>query len=87
MMSSLSTLLSLLLKVGAVALVLNEVRGLVLAGPVLYGIYQAGGSLAAIWVGISSLGGIALSVVVPIFASRKLRKHLGKARASVPSVA
>lgn len=78
MLTSFSSLLDLLLKMGAVVFVANEVRGLVLAGPVLYGIYQSGGTLAAIWVGVSSLGGIALSVVVPIFAARRLRKRFPK---------
>ena len=87
MLSSLSTLLSVLLKVGAVALVLNEVRGMLLAAPVLYGIYQAGGTLTAIWLGISSLGGIALSVIVPIIAARKIKKHAAKRRAAETALA
>lgn len=61
-----------------VAFAANEVRGLILAGPVLYGMYQAGGTLMAIWLGFCSLGGIALSVLVPIFVERrfKLRERL-----------
>ena len=80
MVGTFSTLLGLLLKTSVVLLVLNEVRGLVLAAPVIYGIYQAGGSLMAIWIGVCSLGGIALSVVVPMFAARKLQKFV-RARA------
>lgn len=76
MISTLSTFLGLFLKAGAVMLVFNEVRGIVLAAPVIYGMYQAGGSLMAIWLGFCSLGGIALSVIVPIFAARKLNKLL-----------
>ena len=34
---------------------LNELRGVVLAVPMLYGMYQAGGTLMAIWLGICSL--------------------------------
>ena len=70
---SLSAVLGMLLKCGAVLLVFNEIRGLVLAAPVIYGIYQAGGSLMAIWIGLCSLGGIALSVLVPLLAAKKLR--------------
>lgn len=76
MLSQITTLLDVFLKLGALGLVLNEVRGIVLAAPVLYGIYQAGGTWAAIWVGISSLGGIALSIIVPLFAARKLKRHV-----------
>lgn len=75
-MSSLSTFLSVFLKAGVVLLVFNEVRGLILAAPVLYGMYQAGGSLMAIWVGFCSLAGIALTVIVPIFAAKRLQKVL-----------
>ena len=69
-------LLAALLKVGAVAMVFNEVRGLVLAAPVLYGMWASGGTAMAIWLGICALGGIALSVIVPIFAYKKLDKFV-----------
>lgn len=72
MTATLATLADLLLKSAIVMFVLNEVRGVVLAVPVLYGMYQAGGTLMAIWLGICSLGGIALSVIVPIVAERRL---------------
>lgn len=74
MVGTFSTFLGLLLKTGVVLLVLNEVRGLVLAAPVIYGMYQAGGSLMAIWIGFCSLAGIALSVIVPMVAGKKLLK-------------
>ena len=86
MLSSLTPLLDALLKIGGLALVLNEVRGFVLAAPVLYGIYQTGGTLTAIWLGICSLGGIALSVIVPLVAARKLKGHLAE-RARRPASA
>ena len=76
MFGSLTSLLGVFLKVGAVALVFNEVRGLILAVPILYGMYEAGGTWMAIWLGISSLGGVALSVIVPIIAARKIRARL-----------
>ena len=67
-------LLASLLKVGAIAMIFNEVRGLVLAAPVIYGMWSTGGSAMAIWLGICALGGIALSVIVPMFAYKKLDK-------------
>jgi hypothetical protein len=72
----LHTLAGPLLKSVAVLIVFNEVRGLVLAAPVLYAMYLAGGTLMALWVGFCSLAGIALSVVLPLYASRKLKLHL-----------
>lgn len=75
-----SPILDLLAKGFAVLLVANEVRGIILTAPVFYGLYQAGGTLMAIWMAICSLGGIALSVVVPLFAARKLKKLAIRAR-------
>ena len=62
-----------LVKVGLAALVANEVRGLILAGPVLYGMYQAGGTAMAIWVAFCSLAGIAISVFAPLFLAKKFK--------------
>jgi len=70
----LSSILAFVLKAGAFLFVANEVRGLILAAPVFYGMYQAGGSLMAIWLGLCSLGGIALSVAVPMVAAKRLQK-------------
>ena len=63
----------LLVKAGIAALVANEVRGLILAGPVLYTMYMAGGTAMAAWVAFCSLAGIALSVFAPLFVARKLK--------------
>ena len=63
----------LLVKAGLGLLVVNEIRGLVLAGPVLYGLYQAGGTAMAIWLALCSLAGIALSVFVPLLVARKFK--------------
>ena len=66
----------LLVKAGlAPALAANEVRGLVLAGPVLYCHVRSGPERAmAIWLAFCSLAaGIALSVVAPIFVARKFK--------------
>ena len=67
------TIVRLLVKAGLAALVANEIRGLILAGPVLYGLYQAGGTAMAIWVAFCSLAGIAISVVVPLLLARKFK--------------
>jgi len=72
--TALSTFLSAFLKFGVCAVIFNELRGMVLAVPVLYGIYEAGGTLMAIWIGICSLAGIALSVIIPVLAARKIQK-------------
>jgi hypothetical protein len=63
----------LLVKAGLAALVANEVRGIILAGPVLYGMYQAGGTAMAIWLGFCSLAGIAISVFAPLLVAKKLK--------------
>ena len=72
---SVAALVALLLRSAAVLLVVNEVRGLVMAGPVLYSMYESGGNFGALWIGICSLGGIALSVVMPLLVARKLRRR------------
>lgn len=74
MSGSLSLFVAWSLKAGAVLLLFNEVRGLVLAAPILYGIYQTGGSLMAIWIGFCSLAGIALSVILPLLAAGRLQR-------------
>ena len=73
MNGSVSTLAGLLVKAGVALLVANEVRGLVLAAPILYGMYETGGTLMAIWLGVCSLAGILLSVVGPLFVAKKLK--------------
>ena len=71
--ASISTLVGLLAKAGLALLLANEVRGVAVAAPVLYGMYEAGGTTMAVWLGICSLAGIALSVVGPLFVARKLK--------------
>lgn len=63
----------LLIKAGLGLILANEVRGVILAGPVLYGMYEAGGTAMAIWLAACSLAGIALSVIRPLFVARKLK--------------
>ncbi len=65
--------ISMFVKAGVALLVANEVRGLVLAAPVLYGMYAAGGTLMAMWIAICSLTGIALSIMGPLFVAKKLK--------------
>jgi hypothetical protein len=74
-----SKLGGLLLKVGIVAFLVNEVRGFILAAPVLYMMYEAGGTWMALWLGVCSLAGIALSVVLPVYAARKLQVRFARA--------
>jgi hypothetical protein len=69
------TMLTFLAWILGAGLAINEIRGLIMAGPVLYALYASGGTMAAVIVALSSLGGIALSVIVPLFVARKL-KHL-----------
>jgi hypothetical protein len=64
---------ALFVKTAVALLVANEVRGFILAAPVLYAMYESGGTLMALWVGACSLAGITLSVVGPLFIAKKLR--------------
>ena len=57
--------------------VANEVRGAALAVPVLWAMYESGGTWMAIWLGICSLAGIAISVCAPWFAYRFARRRWG----------
>ena len=67
-----SSLGAVLLKVGVVALLINEVRGVMLAGPLLYAMYRTGGTWMAMWLGFCALAGIAISAGAPLFVARKL---------------
>ena len=69
----LSVATKLLVKAGLALFVANEVRGFVLAAPVLYAMYEAGGTAMAIWLGFCSLAGIALTVIGPLFVARKFK--------------
>lgn len=75
MSNTLALLIRFLLKAGAYLVAVNEIRGLILAGPVFYGMYQSGGTAMAIWLGMCSLGGIALSVIVPLVAAKKIGEY------------
>ena len=73
MSGPLSAVAALVVKAGLALFVANEVRGFVVAAPVLYGMYETGGRTMAVWLGICSLAGIALTVVGPLFVARKLK--------------
>ncbi len=68
-----SRLAAVLLKAGIVVLVANEVRGFVLAAPVLYTMYLSGGTMMALWLGFCSLAGIFLSVAAPLCVVKKIK--------------
>jgi hypothetical protein len=82
MSETISALVAWILKASGVLLLANEVRGILLAGPVLYAMYESGGTLMAIWVGFCCLAGIALSVIVPIVIAKKACAAFGRARAA-----
>jgi hypothetical protein len=63
----------MLLKAGIMALLANEIRGIVLAGPALYGLYRTGGTWMAVWLGFCALTGIALSVAAPLFVASRFK--------------
>lgn len=81
----LSTFAGLLLKAGFAMLIANEVRGLILAAPVLYGMYEAGGTIMALWIGFCSLAGIAISVFAPLIVAKKLKSRFVKWQAALAS--
>ena len=68
-------LLSILAYVIGAGALINEIRGLIMAGPVLYAMWATGGTWMALWLGFCSLMGIALSVIVPMWAARKIKAY------------
>ena len=73
MSKKLSSLAKIAVRAGLALLIANEARGLILAGPVLYAMYEAGGTAMALWLGFCSLVGIALTVVGPVFVLRRFK--------------
>lgn len=69
-------LLSLLLKFGAALLVVNEIRGVVMAAPLIWKLYDAGGSQWDMFITLCMLAGIAVSVVVPLMLAAWAREKL-----------
>lgn len=70
MLLCMKKLFRILSKIAFAGLIANELRGAILAVPVMYALYQAGGTLMAIWLAVCSLAGIALTVVVPLILQR-----------------
>lgn len=60
---------------GALGLALNEVRGIVLAGPIFYTLWTEGGTGMQILLAVCSLLGIAASVLVPLLLARLWRRR------------
>lgn len=52
----------------------NEIRGAVLAAPMLWTMYRTGGDDAAPWLVLCSLAGVALSIAAPLVAFRLARR-------------
>ena len=75
--SSMETLGSYLAKFGALAFILNEIRGAILALPVIYTMWHAGSDAMKLWLCFCTIAGIGLSVVVPMWAMRSWsrRRH------------
>lgn len=71
---------------GIAALLINEVRGLMMAGPVLYALWLGGGIYASVMTALFALACIALSVLIPWWAVRWFLKRAKRtpAEARVP---
>jgi hypothetical protein len=72
MPTSASKLLRPVVRISAVLIAVNEIRGTVLAAPILFAMYESGGPWMALWLGFCALSGLALSVVLPSLVLRKL---------------
>ena len=71
-------LISLLLKFGAALLVANEIRGVVMAAPLIWKLYDAGGSRWDLFITLCMLCGIAVSLVVPLMLAAWAKEKLEK---------
>lgn len=68
-----------LVTVGGLLLVLNEIRGIVMAAPVFLALFQTGNSEVETVAAIAMLMGILLSVIVPIVLAKRARAHFESA--------
>lgn len=64
---------SLFARFGTLFLIANEVRGAILAVPVLYTLWHTGGGAMKLWLCFCTVAGIAFSVLVSMWAVRKWR--------------
>ena len=80
-MSGISPWLSIAGMIAVMAQLINEVRGAVMAVPVLWAMYHAGGPWMAVWVAFCSLAGIAISVLAPWLAVRFVQRRWGSSPA------
>lgn len=65
-----------LLSIGWLTLIANEIRGALMATPILYGMWLSGGDAMALWLGFCSLAGIAISVAAPLVAYRHFTRKV-----------
>ncbi|WP_133305292.1 hypothetical protein [Tsuneonella suprasediminis] len=68
-----------LVTVGGLLLVLNEIRGIVMAAPVFWTLFQTGNSEVDAVAAIAMLMGILLSVIVPIVLAKRARAYFQSA--------
>ncbi|MXO61871.1 hypothetical protein [Qipengyuania oceanensis] len=74
----LSAISAFLLKFGAVLLILNEIRGFVMAAPIVWSLYQHGGSAMTWFITMCMLAGIAFSVIVPLMLAAWAKEKLAR---------
>lgn len=68
-----------LVTVGGLLLVLNEIRGIVMAAPVFWSLFQTGNFAVDTIAAIAMLAGILLSVIVPIALAKRAHAYLESA--------
>lgn len=67
--------LAIILRLIAGFALVNEIRGIVMAAPILYGLWQTGGTWVAWLIAICSLAGIVLTVAVPLWLANRLQRE------------
>jgi hypothetical protein len=65
-------------RISIVLVTANEIRGILMSLPVLYGMYEAGGTGMAIWLGCCTIFGVALSVILPLGIIKRLQRYLAR---------